>query len=291
MKTLVLLAALALGVLFPYGHEYTFLIRYLLMGMLFFSFLDIQFQRDIINPVHFTLLIFTIAISVWVFLLLKIININLAQAAFITAIAPTAIGAPVIVSLIKGKVEFVTFSLLLSNISIALVIPFVVPLLMGSHYDISVGKILVPVIITITVPFAAAQLIKFASTAVWNKLIEWKEISFYVWMLNIYIASSDATHYISTELSGALGIVFQIALVSAILCGIFFAVGWFVGKKNYPTESSQAMGQKNNAFSIWVAITFMNPLSVLGPIFYVFAQNLYISWQLHTFHQKQRGLE
>lgn len=291
MKTFVLIAALTLGALFPYGHEYTFLIRYFLMSMLFFSFLDVRFNREIINKIHFVILTATITVAIIVFLLLKPINLNLAQAAFITAIAPTAIGAPVIVSLTKGKVEFVTFSLLLNNITIAILIPFLVPLLMQNHFDISVGKILLPVLVTISIPFILARLLKFSLPSVWKKLVQWKEISFYVWMLNIYVASSDASYYISSELLGKLGIVFQIAFVSLLLCALFFALGWLVGGKKYSAESSQAMGQKNNAFSIWIALTFMNPISVLGPIFYVFTQNLYISWELYKTHQKQKGLE
>lgn len=291
MKTLVLIAVLTLGVLFPYGHEYTFLIRYFLMAMLFFSFLDVRFNREIINKIHFVILFATIAVAVLVFLLLKPINLNLAQAAFITAIAPTAIGAPVITSLTKGKVEFVTFSLLLNNITIAVLIPFLVPLLMQNHFDVSVGKILLPVLITISIPFVLAQLLKFSLPVVWKKLVEWKEISFYVWMLNIYVASSDASYYINSELLGSLGIVFQIAFVSLLLCALFFISGWLIGGRIYPAESSQAMGQKNNAFSIWIALAFMNPISVLGPIFYVFTQNLYISWELYRTHQRQKGLE
>ncbi len=291
MKTLLLITALLLGVLFPYGYEYTFLIRYFLMSMLFFSFLDIRFSRKVINKIHFVILAATIAVSVLFFFLLLPFDSNLAQAAFITAIAPTAIGAPVITSLTKGKVEFVTLSLLLNNIAIAFLIPFFVPLLMGSHYDISVGKILVPVFITISIPFALAQLLKFSLPVVWKKLVEWKEAAFYVWMLNIYVATSDASHYINSELLGKLGIVFQIALVSLALCVLFFTSGWLIGGKNYRAESKQAMGQKNNAFSIWVALTFMSPISVLGPIFYVFMQNLYISWYLYKTNQKQKGLE
>ena len=263
MKTLLLIAVLSLGILFPYGYEYTFLIHYFLIAMLFFSFLDVRFNREIINKIHFVILFATIAVAILVFLLLKQINLNLAQAAFITAIAPTAIGAPVITSLTKGKVEFVTFSLLLNNITIAVLIPFLVSLLMQNHFDISVGKILLPVLITISVPFVLAQLLKFGLPNVWKKLVEWKEISFYVWMLNIYVASSDASYYINSELLGRFGIVFQIAFVSLVLCVLFFTLGLLIGGKNYSAESKQAMGQKNNAFSIWIALTFMNPISVL----------------------------
>jgi BASS family bile acid:Na+ symporter len=284
MKTILLLFAITFGILFPYGGHYTFLIRYFLMLMLFFSFLDVCLEKEIIRRSHFTILATIIFTSVAIYFLFKPFSIVLAQTAFITAIAPTAIAAPVIISLKKKKVEFVTFSLLLNNITIALLIPFLLPLLMNSGTDISVDKILLPVIITLTVPFAAAQIIKNSLPAVWNVLIGWKDSSFYILILNIYIATSEATRYISSELTNEIGIVFSIALISAALCILFFSLGWFIGGKEFSAEASQSLGQKNNAFTIWIALTFMNPLTVLGPVFYVLVQNIYISWELYKHH-------
>jgi hypothetical protein len=123
MKTLLLLLAITLGALFPYGHEYTFLIRYFLMLMLFFPFLDVRFDKRIIRKSHFVILGTIISASVIIYFLLKPFNQILAETAFVTAIAPTAIAAPVIISLKNEKVEFVTFSLLLNNIAVALLLP------------------------------------------------------------------------------------------------------------------------------------------------------------------------
>lgn len=281
MKTILLLVSITLGVFFPYGHEYTFLIRYFLMLLLFFSFLDIKIEKEIIRKIHFVILAAIILAAVVIFFLLKPINIALAQTAFITAIAPTAIAAPVIISLKNGKVEFVTFSLLLNNITIALLIPFLLPLLMNSRADISIGKILLPVIVTLSVPLSAAQIIKYFLPMVWKKFIGWKDLSFYILVVNIYIATSDASNYIQSKLTTNVEVIFLIALVSALLCVLFFTLGWFIGGKEFSAEASQSLGQKNNAFTIWIALTFMSPLTVLGPVFYVLVQNIYISWELY----------
>lgn len=280
MKTILLLFAITFGILFPYGSHYTFLIRYFLMLMLFFSFLDIRIEKEIIRKIHFVILATIILAAIAIFFLLKPINIALAETAFITAIAPTAIAAPVIISLKKKKVEFVTFSLLLNNITIALLIPFLLPLLMNSNADISIGRILFPVIVTLSVPLSAAQIVKHFLPEVWKKFIGWKDSSFYILVVNIYIATSDASNYIQSELTTNIEIIFLIALVSAFLCVLFFTLGWFIGGKEFSAEASQSLGQKNNAFTIWIALTFMNPLTVLGPVFYVLVQNIYISWEL-----------
>lgn len=250
------------------------------MLMLFFSFLDVKIDKNIIRKSHFVILGTIIFVSVFIYFILKPFNQILAETAFVTAIAPTAIAAPVIISLKKERVEFVTFSLLLNNISIALLLPFLMPLIMNSGSDISVEKVLLPVITTLSIPLVIAQLIKFILPKIWLQLINWKDSSFYILVINIYIATSEASYYIRSELTNGLEIVFLIAAVSASLCILFFTLGWFIGGKEYSSEASQSLGQKNNAFTIWISLTFINPLAVLGPVFYVFIQNIYISWEL-----------
>lgn len=281
MKTILLLLTITAGIIFPYGHEYTFLIRYLLMVMLFFSFLDIKASRDIITGKHFIILFTIIFSASLIYFIIRPFSDELAQTAFITAIAPTAIAAPVITSLKRKKVEFVAFSLILNNFAVAILIPFILPVILQSNTEISVLDILFPVLITFSIPLAAAQILKFTSQRVWKKLTEWKDVSFYILIANIYIATSDASNYIRSEFSSNLEIVMMIAASSAFLCIFFFCLGWLIGGKEFRHEASQSLGQKNNAFTIWISLTFMNPISAIGPVFYVFFQNLYISYELH----------
>lgn len=290
MKTFLLLLTITSGILFPYGHEYTFLIRYFLMILLFFSFLDIKINRKIVTKKHFVILATMITAAVSVYLIISLFNSTLAQTAFITAIAPTAIAAPVIISLKKKKVEFTAVSLIINNFSIALMLPFLLPLIVNSQSNISVSDILFPVMITFSIPLLAAQLVKFVLPKFWKFLIDWKDSSFYILVLNIYIATSDATNYVRTNLMSDLSIVFLIAFVSITLCVFFFSLGWIIGKKDYAHEASQSLGQKNNAFSIWISLTFMNPITVLGPVFYVLFQNIYISWELYI-HNRELKLQ
>lgn len=291
MKTIFLLVAISIGVFFPYGSSYTFLIRYFLMLMLFFSFLDIRLEKEIIRKSHFTILASILLLSAAVYLILNSFNAVLAQTAFVTAIAPTAIAAPVIISLKKKNVAYVTFSLLLNNTAIALLLPLLLPLIINSKADISVGEILWPVIITLSIPFALAQLIKYFLPAIWKILIGLKDSSFYILVLNIYLASSEASHFIGNEMKGDVEIVFFIALISAVLCILFFITGRFLGGKEFSAEAGQSLGQKNNAFTIWISVTFVSPLAVLGPVFYALFQNIYISWELYRHNLLNSGSE
>ena len=251
------------------------------MIMLFFSFLDISFDRSIITQIHFEILLATIIVAVIAYFLIKPFDLILAEAAFITAIGPTATGTPVVINLKKGRIEFVTFSVVLNNIVIAFILPFFIVFLLHSSADYNLVNRLLPVLETIFLPLIAAGLIKYFLPNLWKKLITWQNVSFYTLILNVYIAASEASHYIWQELNGDFKIVFPFALTSITLCVISFSLGWLLGGKEFRLEASQSLGQKNNAFITWIAITFFNPIVVLGPVIYVFAQYAYISWQLY----------
>ena len=46
------------------------------------------------------------------------------------------------------------------------------------------------------------------------------------------------------------------------------------------TLSDEALGQKNTVLAIWMAYTYLNPLSSVGPGSYVLWQNIINSYQL-----------
>ncbi len=288
MKNLLLIVAITAGILFPYGHEFTFLIRYLLMALLFFSFLDIKIDKNTISIKHFIILVSLIAASFISYLAIYPFDKLLAQTAFITAIAPTAIAAPVIISLKKGEVEFTLFSLVLTNVVITILLPFILPLIINSGNDITFNDILLPVLITFTTPLILTRLVKLVSVSLWKKLIDLKDSSFYILVANVYLATSGASYYIRNNFTSELSLVYEIGFITALICTFLFTLGHFIGSKDYASEASQALGQKNNSYTIWLAITFMNPVSVLGPVFYVLFQNTYISLNLY-FHSKKHN--
>jgi BASS family bile acid:Na+ symporter len=162
---------------------------------------------------------------------------------------------------------------------------------MESGPVISAGKVLWPVIITLSVPFAAAQIIRYLFPSLWKLLVNWKDSSFYILIINIYIATSEASHYIRSEMRSEAGIILLIALLSALLCVLFFLAGWIIGGKEFSAEASQSLGQKNNAFTIWVSLSFVGPLAALGPVFYVLFQNFYVSWELYRHHISNSRIE
>src|SRR5512144_2049470 len=89
-KGLSLLLTMTLGALFPQVHALSFLIQYLLMIMLFYAFLGIDFKRRVFQKSVLWIVLANLIIPVISYISLIAFNQTLAQAAFMTAIAPTA---------------------------------------------------------------------------------------------------------------------------------------------------------------------------------------------------------
>jgi len=131
-KGAILLLIIALGAALPQLYIFTFMIQYLLMIMLFLAFLDLKFKPQMVHKSVFGILLANILVAFGGYALLAPFDTTLALAAFMTGIAPTAIAAPVMVDLIKGKVDYVIAAVLVTNIVVALIIPLSLPYLLKS---------------------------------------------------------------------------------------------------------------------------------------------------------------
>ena len=283
-KGLSLLFTMVIGALVPQAHVFSYWIQYLLMVMLFFAFLDIEFkfQKSVL-----WVLLANVAVAFIVYLVLAPFNLILALAAFMTAIAPTAIAAPVIISFIGREVEYVVASVVLTNIASALIVPIALPSLIGTAIQISVWEVLQPVLVVMFVPLILSQLVKFLPTNTQTFIRSGKAISFPVWLLNLFIISANASNFLRNDNTDSLSTLAIIAFVSLIICIINFGVGTLLGGRSHWQEASQSLGQKNLSFVIWIALTFINPLVAMGPMFYIVYHHLYNSWSIFQFERQQ----
>ena len=193
-KVFGLLATMALGALFPQAHVFSFLIQYLLMLMLFFSFLDIEFRLQTFQKSILWILFANIVVAFLSYGLLVSFDSTLALTAFMTAIAPTAIAAPVIMSFIKGHIEYVVAAMLVTNISSAIIIPLALPFLLGAQVNIqiSVREVLEPVVIVMFVPLILARLVSYIPMGTRRFLRAGKRFSFAIWLLNLFLICAIA---------------------------------------------------------------------------------------------------
>ena len=71
--------------------------------------------------------------------------------------------------------------------------------------------------------------------------------------------------------------LFAVAALSLLTCVASFALDRLIGGRAFAREASQSLGQKNIPFTIYLAMTYANPLVALGPTFDVLWLNLWNS--------------
>lgn len=289
-KGLSLLLALMFGTLFPGAHMFTFLIQYLLVIMLFFAFLDIEFRPQKFQKSVFFVLLANAAVAFGCYLILAPFNLTLALSAFMTAIAPTAIAAPVIIGFIHREVEYVVASVLMTNIASAIIVPLALPSLIGTQVQISVWEVLQPVLVVMFTPLILAWIVSRLPSNAQTFIRRGKSISFPIWLINLFIISANASNFLHNENPDSNSALIGIALTSLIICVINFGLGALLGGRRNWQEASQSLGQKNLSFVIWIALTFINPLVAMGPMFYIVYHHLYNSWSIYQFEKRRSAI-
>ncbi len=251
------------------------------MGMLFFAFLKLNVKNWKFEKSHLLILMFSYSAAIGTFLIFRNFNSTLAQIAFLSLAAPTAIAAPSIINLLRGNIDYTFISMMLTNFAAALFLPPILSLLILEGTSISVLQILLPVLVVILVPFVLAYFTRAAVKKSKGKINLPKDLSFYLLVANIFLGVSKASHFVRSEVNLNDSIIYMIPLIVLITVVVNFFIGYLVGEKKVKLESGQSLGQKNNAFLIWIALTFINPLVAVGPVCYVVFQNLFITYQLY----------
>lgn len=288
MKSLLIFLAFFLGLIFSDRDSYSFLIKYIIMFMLFFSFLEVDSPANkhlYIEALKVFLLMVIVALFFY-----AIINFyldqELALIAFLVAITPTATGAPVVMSLTRKNVSYVTTSIILTNFLVSLFLSFLLPLITESSKEISTGGILFSTLMIVVIPFVLCQSLKRFSAGTVDFLRKWRWLSFYFWVLVLYLATSKTAFYLRNQPSSQIERIVKIALISLTICIVSFTLGRILGGARYSWERSQSLGQKNTMFMVWIGLEFLSPITALGSMFYVLYQNLYNSYLISSYQNK-----
>jgi bile acid:Na+ symporter, BASS family len=280
-RTSMLVLAITAGALFPEAKAASGWIPYLLMGMLFFAFLDISIRRESFHWSLLGIFLANILLPFAIFFLLRAVDPDLALVGYLTAVTPTATAAPVVVGFLRGKVDYVVNAVLLTNVGIALLLPFTLPLVAGSSVHISTMDLLPSVLEVMFVPLGLALLSRLLPASARNIIRRGKPLAFPLWLLVLFLVTSQASAFIQNNRSFSVWLLLSIALISLAICAVNFALGGWIGGRAFRREASQALGQKNNSFTIWVALAYLTPLTALGPTCYVIYHNLYNGYQLY----------
>ncbi len=281
-RTFAILSAIALGALLPQAHVLAAAIRWLVMAMLFFVFLQTRLSRSALHRSHLVLLLANLLLGFAAWALgWAIGGREIALAAFFAGITPTAIAAPVIISFLKGRVDYVVAAFLLTNIVVAALLPFMLPVVLGRATPEAFAQVAASVGVVVFVPMAIAWTVRAAHppAAQWPGKL--RNLSFGLWVLAMFLITSNASDFIRQHTEVPRGVLLEIAGTSLLVCIVNFALGRLIGGREFPREASQALGQKNTTFTIYLALAYASPLVALGPTCYVIWHNLWNSWQLH----------
>lgn len=256
--------------------------------ILFVTFCKVDFHQ--MRPVWwhlwvsiFNLLFIGIVMALILSLHLKAEKLVLMEALLMCIISPCATAAAVVTQKLGGSLEQTTTYTFLSNFITVLMVPICFPLI-EKGADISFMsaflKILYQVVVLLVVPMLLAYIVKHTMHRLHQKIISIKDLSFYLWGCSLMIVTGTTVKNI---LHAEASVVFlgMIALLGLVLCIIQFAVGRFIGHFfGRAQEAGQALGQKNTAFAIWLGITYLNPLSSVGPGCYILWQNIINSFEI-----------
>jgi len=280
---------LGLGALCPMAHGLNFLIRWMLIAMLFMVFLRLRIDDLRPRRSHFRLLAANAAIGCVAYGVLWLFGADavLARSAFFTGITPTATAAAVIVGLLGGRVDYAVSAFLATNFGMALLFPFLIPVVIGNPAPGVFLHVVKSLLVVIGIPLAAAIPVRLFYDKAAELPKRCKDVSFFLWVGAIFLVIANASAFLRAQEQLSVRTVLGIAAVSLGLCVFNFWFGRFLGGKKFRREASQALGQKNTTLTIYLALTFANPLVALGPTFYVLWHNAWNAGQLHRYGQRR----
>jgi len=283
LRTAAILTAFVIGAFIPQAQAAAWLIRWLIMAMLFLVFLQTRLSRDALHKSHGWLLVANLFMGFVGWVLGWLVGGNeVALAGFFCGITPTATAAPVIVNFLRGRVEYVVAAFLLTNVVIAALLPAIMPYLLGQTAPTLFSDVLGSVGLVVFGPMALAWVVRkiHASAASWPKRLS--NVSFGMWVATLFLITSRVSAFLRAHPELPRGLLVEIGTVSLAICAMNFALGRLIGGRAFAREASQSLGQKNTTFTIYLALAYANPLVALGPTCYVLWHNLWNSWQLHS---------
>lgn len=207
------------------------------------------------------------------------------EAVLMCVIDPSATAAAVVTQKLGGSLEQMTTYTFLSNFITALMVPLCFPMVERGadvSFITAFTKIFYQMLTLLVMPMVLAYVVKHRLHRLHQRIIAIRDLSFYLWACSLMIVTGVTVKNIVHAEASVL-LLSAIALLGLLICIVQFVVGRAVGRRfGHAQEAGQALGQKNTSLAIWMSITFLNPLSSVGPGCYILWQNIINSieiWQ------------
>lgn len=291
LKSYMLPIAMTMGVVFSqFFAQFAGITPYLIFTMLFVTYCKVSIRDIQFSRFHFYLLGIQIIGSLFIYGLVYWYNPVVAQGAMICVLAPTATAAVVITGMLGGNVASLTAYSLISNLGVAVFAPAIFSLI-GSRGDVSflesLFHILREVFPMLIVPIFIAGLMQKFAPRIHIFIQNRQSISFYLWALSLTIMVGKTVSFIKQQSAANHTTEITIAVCAFVICIVQFLLGRKIGSRYQSTiTGGQGLFQKNTVLAIWMAQSYLDPISSIGPGAYILWQNSVNSYQLWL---KQHG--
>lgn len=293
IKPWMLPIAMVVGALF---HDFftalSVVIPYLVFFMQLAPYSRLTFHRLRLGRFHLSLLGIQVLGSLALYGLVSRFDPLVAQGVFVCILAPTATSAAVIAGMLGGSITTLATYCLLSNCTVALVAPLLFPWVggqvAGSFGDsfLLIGRQLFPLLI---LPLVIALLLRKFTPRIHKKLQHSQQISFYLWSIALTIVIGKTVSFLLEQRAENYSREAWMAALALVVCGTQFLAGRRIGAR-YANRiaGGQGLGQKNTVLAIWMAQSYLDPITSIAPASYVLWQNLVNSWQLWRNKRRER---
>lgn len=269
----------------------------LIFSMLFVTFCKIRYTELKPRVWHFILLAFQVGLFALISLSIAFFRDMpsgvrvLLEAAMLCLLCPTATAAAVITAKLGGSAASLISYTMLINVSVALF----APLFLAFSHPVESGSLLSSFLLILSkvfplllLPLLCAELLRKFVPRLHGLLVEkGRNLPFYLWLVALSLAIAMTARAIANS-DISLLVMAGIAVVSLICCLVQFAAGRWVGARyGERITGGQALGQKNTVFAIWLAYTFLTPVTAIAGGFYSLWHNIVNTRQMYKHNHKK----
>ncbi len=287
IRPYVLPIAIVLGLLLhKWCAIFSFLVPFIIFAILLLTFTAVDLRKLRFSMLDLWLMLFQIVVSTGGYTLITLLGGShiVAEGLLIGVLCPVASSVAVIACLLGANRETVTTYTIVGNLMVALVAPVVFSLV-GDHPELDIVDSMLLMFSkigsTLALPFFLAVLLQLLLPKANALLARYNALGFYLWAIALLFTLGQTIDYIFLNGEGNWCSIIWLGGLSLLFCVVQFATGRWLGKKYGDViGGGQLLGQKNTAFGIWMANTFLSPLSSVFLAFYSVFQNVWNAWQL-----------
>ncbi len=270
----IILSAIIIGFVFPYGTLIKNLQLPLLFALMYFSLLEINInpKKMIRKELIIWGLINIVALPLIAFFLGSLVSNDLLLGIVIAALAPTATSSPFFVGLIKGDKELSISISTLANLSSIFYVPIVLFILFGMRVAIPYDQVFVNIFELIFIPLFLAILTKKFLASRFNKLVRYSKniVPFILFLILLIIFSTSLS-----SIQSSFGEVITVIPLVGLVCTSGFLLGYFSMKdKKLKRTLAIAGGFKNQSLMLGIFYN-LAPITLIPPVIYLIFHHIY----------------